>query len=285
MDSDYEIKRILGEEDLYKILEVSKNALEPEIKEKYRKLAKIVHPDRCHNEKSTEAFQKIVHAYQVLTDPEKRHVYDLYGDNPQHPQQRYAYREEDLPPDDIFSFFFGVPTGPRKRAQAQQARNNRYYEYPGNAGRYQQRNQNQQNQQDGDFSLIIMRILPFFFFVFLLISSSGVLDLSNISLLFSNPASRKNLKGVIRFEEKDLSGYQCLKTKKYHANYCIPDWWINSQRRDLRRKIFQDVNSIADDLYEEELKIRCELEKNLLNNKEGKKCKFAQRVLKKSDSK
>lgn len=106
MYPDFEVKRILEEKDLYKILFVNKNASKAEIKDKYRKLAKIVHPDRCHNEKATEAFQKIAHAHQVLNDTEKMNKYDQYGDiTPPRPQQNYAYR--DTTNDELFSFLYG----------------------------------------------------------------------------------------------------------------------------------------------------------------------------------
>lgn len=281
MDADYEVKRILAEKDFYKILGVSKNATEAEIKEKYRKMAKIVHPDRCHNEKATEAFQKIAHANQVLSDPEKRRVYDQYGDEPPSPQQNYAYREEEITPEDIFSFFFGVPPDPRRRARARQARNNQYYEYPGNAQQYQQRRQNQnQNRQEDDISLglIISRFLPFIILTLFLLLSSGAIDFGQISLFFSNPASRKNLKGIIYFGSQPSSEYLQRHTKKYKAKYFIPNWWINSQRGDLRRRILIDADSVADDLYEEELKINCELEKNQLG-REGSKCRVKNQTL------
>ena len=59
--------------DLYSILEVDQNATIDEIKSAYRKKAIIHHPDKGGDE---EMFKKLNHAYEVLSDPDKRHAYD-----------------------------------------------------------------------------------------------------------------------------------------------------------------------------------------------------------------
>ncbi|MBN1277346.1 MAG: DnaJ domain-containing protein [Deltaproteobacteria bacterium] len=66
--------------DYYKILEVSKTASAGEIKKAYRKLALKYHPDRNKGDKSSEAkFKEISEAYAVLSDPEKKKQYDMFG--------------------------------------------------------------------------------------------------------------------------------------------------------------------------------------------------------------
>lgn len=68
-------------EDYYSILGVARNATEAEIKSAYRKLAMKYHPDRNPGDKAAEArFRKINGAYQVLSDPKKREVYDRFGE-------------------------------------------------------------------------------------------------------------------------------------------------------------------------------------------------------------
>ncbi|MBF0099278.1 MAG: J domain-containing protein [Desulfobacterales bacterium] len=70
----------MGETDYYKILGVTKNATEDEIKKAYRKLAMKYHPDHAKGDKSAEEkFKKISEAYAVLSDSEKRKQYDMYG--------------------------------------------------------------------------------------------------------------------------------------------------------------------------------------------------------------
>jgi len=70
-----------GEEDYYEILEVQKDATPDEIKAAYRRLAKKYHPDVTTEDKAVaEAkFKKISEAYEVLSDAEKRKLYDQYG--------------------------------------------------------------------------------------------------------------------------------------------------------------------------------------------------------------
>lgn len=60
----------------YDILNVSTNATDAEIKRAYRNLVKRFHPDRQSPEASHEQIAAINHAYDILSDPEKRARYD-----------------------------------------------------------------------------------------------------------------------------------------------------------------------------------------------------------------
>ncbi|KAG5226337.1 dnaJ subfamily member [Salix suchowensis] len=68
--------------DYYKILQVDKTAKDDDLKKAYRKLAMKWHPDKNpNNKKEAEAkFKQISEAYDVLSDPQKRAVYDQYGE-------------------------------------------------------------------------------------------------------------------------------------------------------------------------------------------------------------
>jgi molecular chaperone DnaJ len=67
-------------DDLYKVLGVSKKASDEEIKKAYRKLARKYHPDRNPDDAAAEEkFKEIQGAYDTLSDPEKRQVYDSGG--------------------------------------------------------------------------------------------------------------------------------------------------------------------------------------------------------------
>lgn len=66
--------------EYYEILEISKDADGDIIKKAYRKMALKYHPDRNQGDKEAEEkFKKVNEAYQVLSDPEKKAVYDRYG--------------------------------------------------------------------------------------------------------------------------------------------------------------------------------------------------------------
>jgi len=70
----------MQEVDYYEVLQVSKDSTGAEIKKAYRKLALKYHPDRNPGDKEAEEkFKLINEAYQVLSDEEKRAIYDRYG--------------------------------------------------------------------------------------------------------------------------------------------------------------------------------------------------------------
>ncbi|KAK7304585.1 hypothetical protein VNO77_42468 [Canavalia gladiata] len=120
--------------DYYNILKVNRNASEEDLKKAYKRLARIWHPDKNPvNKSEAEAkFKRISEAYDVLSDPQKRQIYDLYGEEalksgqfpppPQsssssssrsfHPRQNptTSFRFNPRDADDIYAEFFGADT-------------------------------------------------------------------------------------------------------------------------------------------------------------------------------
>jgi molecular chaperone DnaJ len=70
----------MSKRDYYTILDVARTATEVEIKKSYRRLAMKFHPDRNPNDHEAEdKFKEAKEAYEVLTDPQKRAIYDQHG--------------------------------------------------------------------------------------------------------------------------------------------------------------------------------------------------------------
>ena len=70
----------MAKRDFYKVLDVPRNATEAEIKKAYRRLAMKYHPDRNPNDREAEErFKEAKEAYEVLSEANKRAVYDQYG--------------------------------------------------------------------------------------------------------------------------------------------------------------------------------------------------------------
>jgi len=70
----------MAKRDYYKVLDVAKNASEADIKKAYRRLAMKYHPDRNPGDSDAEErFKEAKEAYEVLTDAQKRAIYDQHG--------------------------------------------------------------------------------------------------------------------------------------------------------------------------------------------------------------
>lgn len=93
--------------DYYELLGVGRKADEKEIKAAYRKLARKYHPDVNPNDKTAEArFKEISEAYDVLSDPEKRRLYDQFGS-----QWDQVRSGGGAPPPDFEQYFGGGAGG------------------------------------------------------------------------------------------------------------------------------------------------------------------------------
>ena len=106
--------------DYYALLGVARDANADEIKKAYRKLARELHPDVNPDLKSQERFKVITAAYEVLSDPEKRQMYDLGGD-PLSSSGGFGGFSQGFDFGDIMDAFFGGggggQRGPRTRAR------------------------------------------------------------------------------------------------------------------------------------------------------------------------
>ena len=91
--------------DYYEVLGVSRDASPEEIKRAYRRLALKYHPDKNPGDKEAEEkFKEAAEAYEVLSDPEKRKLYDQYG----HDGLKGVHMHDFRSVEDIFSTFGDV---------------------------------------------------------------------------------------------------------------------------------------------------------------------------------
>lgn len=114
-------KREQVEVDYYELLEISRNADKQSIKKAYRKLALQFHPDRNQGNSEAEAkFKLINEAYEILSDDQKRAIYDRYGREGLKNSGGGFGGFEDFDLGDIFSSFFGGGFGSRAKRSSQE---------------------------------------------------------------------------------------------------------------------------------------------------------------------
>lgn len=108
-------------QDPYEILGVSRDAGADDIKKAYRRLARQLHPDVNPDPATQERFKEVSAAYEVLSDPEKRRMYDLGGD-PFGRGGAAAGQGAGFSFTDIMDAFFGGAGGPQGRGPRPRAR-------------------------------------------------------------------------------------------------------------------------------------------------------------------
>ncbi len=92
----------------YEVLSVERTASADDIKRAYRRLAMKYHPDRNPNDQEAEAkFKEAAEAYEVLSDSERRAMYDRHGHDGLRGQARHGFNSTD----DIFSMFNDIFEG------------------------------------------------------------------------------------------------------------------------------------------------------------------------------
>lgn len=95
----------MAKTDHYAVLGVGRNASADEIRSAYRKLARQYHPDVSSEDGAAERFKEITQAYEILSDPEKRQRFDMFGESELGGLSGFGI-------DDLFNTFFG---GARRR--------------------------------------------------------------------------------------------------------------------------------------------------------------------------
>lgn len=253
----------------YRVLGIQQNATEAEIKKAYRKLALKLHPDKNGAPQADEAFKAVGLAYATLSDPQKRTIYDRYGE--EDPDNRGGgggggmanhFRRggggREPTPEEIFNMFFGGGMGGGGMRRGPGG----FHVYTGGngfgfggpqQGFRGQRGQGQQQQQGGGFGqlvqllpIIIIMLLSFFNYDNAGLGGSSSMPGNNkyYSLVhkqpFTNPLSTK-LTGV-----KDIP-------------YYVTDKFLRTYYRD--RYQLSQVERMVERAYEEYLVEECTSQK------------------------
>lgn len=170
----------------YRVLGVSENATEAELKKAYRKLALKLHPDKNSAPQADEAFKAVGLAYGTLSDSQKRTIYDRYGDEDPDNTGGGGMRRgaggvnfrpgQEVSPEEIFNMFFGggMPMGGHMRGPG----GVHFYSNfgPGPRFRQHQRQAGHNQQQPPNPVQNLLQLLPFFLIMllsFMNISDSG----------------------------------------------------------------------------------------------------------------
>ncbi|KAF9953534.1 hypothetical protein BGZ72_005344 [Mortierella alpina] len=199
--------------DFYKVLGVNKDATELEIKKAYRKLALQMHPDKNGAPGADEAFKIISKAFTVLSDPQKRAVFDQHGpdegrsssvnyDRPRPAAQQYGFGGggglgDEISPEELFNMFFGgssfgssVPSSgfARQGRRGQQAhfeqRQQHYRQQHQQQRQQRQRQQQRANNNDGDLISgigSVLQLLPLIILLIVSLTSFFTSDPNNAS--------------------------------------------------------------------------------------------------------
>lgn len=168
------VKNIKKCKDFYEVLGVTKEATDSEIKKAYKKLALQLHPDKNKAPGSVEAFKAIGNAAAILTDPEKRKSYDMYGADQTnihrgggHGRNTYDYAynqgfQTDFTAEELFNIFFG---------NGQPNLNTRQRRFHRNEAQQQRRAQNNNGDQQPGYAALI-NVLPILLLIMLSMMSS-----------------------------------------------------------------------------------------------------------------
>ena len=97
-NNDLECKKIIQFKDYYEILGVTNEASDVQIRKSYKKLAIKFHPDKNKSAFAEEAFKKVSHSFNVLSNKDKKANYDRFGTEDEVITRNPFHHNEDIDP-------------------------------------------------------------------------------------------------------------------------------------------------------------------------------------------
>lgn len=301
------VEKILGAKEggrgaHYRVLGVSTNATETEIKKAYRKLAIKVHPDKNSAPKADEAFKAVGLAYATLSDSQKRTIYDLYGeedpDNRSSGGERGGFHRgpggmnfrpgQEVNPEDIFNMFFGGGMGGMHRGPGGVHFSTNFGGMPRQQQRRRAQRQGGEPQEPEVPTMAnLIQLLPLLFIM--------ALSFFNMNNDFSNGAavgaSSKspglNRYFTLSFKDPFVNLLHTKLTKVKDIPYFVDNKFLRTLYRD--RYQLAQVERMVEGAYENYLVDECNIQrrykKNLIAEAEKKKNKRRNRNFAKNSRK
>lgn len=223
-DQEVLVERILKFKatEYYKILDVDRGTCtEADIKRLYRKLAIKLHPDKNSHPRAAEAFKFTAKAYEVLSDADKKRVYDQTGVDPDsrgggggasasgfargghpgggvHPFEQFfaqnGFAQGGHPNDDLFNMFFGGGGGGRPQTFTFGPGGFQFTSFggPGGARGFAQRPQQQAHEEPG-MGDTLRQLLPILLFLLVPLLSNLLLGLGLQPTFLFEPSGQRTV--------------------------------------------------------------------------------------------
>lgn len=260
----------------YRVLGISSDATENEIKKAYRKTAIKVHPDKNAAPKADEAFKAVGLAYATLSDPQKRTIYDRYGEeDPDNrgggmggmrrgPGGMHFRPGQEVNPEDIFNMFFGggMGGGMHRGPGGVHFTTNFGGGMPGGFRYQQQRRQAQQQQQQETPGLAnLIQLLPFL--IIMLVSffniDNGYSTGSSSTTTGSSRSPGLNRYFALHSVDPFVNELHTKLTTVKDIPYFVDDKFLRSHYRD--RYQLAQVERMVERAYENYLVDECNVQR------------------------
>mmetsp|Transcript_41267 Transcript_41267/g.98803 ORF Transcript_41267/g.98803 Transcript_41267/m.98803 type:complete len:456 (+) Transcript_41267:408-1775(+) len=295
----------------YRVLQLQQTCTEAEIKKSYRKMALKLHPDKNSAPKADEAFKAVGLAYATLSDPQKRTIYDRYGE--EDPDNRgggmrpgggpggvHFRPGQEVSPEEIFNMFFGGmggPMGGRGGGMHRGPGGMHFYTNfggPGGMGGFPQQRrrraaaggggQGQQQEDPNPGIATLMQLLPFM--IIMLLSFMNMSDTNTQGGVNTSKGKSQGLDRYFSLTQKDpfVNPLQTRLTKVKD----IPYWVDTPMYRRVNRDRYQlaQVERMVENAYEnylvEECNVQRKYKKSLIEDADKKPTPEEQEIAKKT---